>query len=97
MATAIYNQLPDEARTSPDTKWETEHTQEWDNAFDLMAQLHPSLYQTAGKVQYPMKNAGSLDLLATQQIDMTPPPLCEHGAEPEKHGHPARLHQAAGH
>lgn len=56
----------------PDTKWETEHTQEWDNAFDLMAQLHPSLYQTAGKVQYPMKNAGSLDLLATQQIDMTP-------------------------
>ena len=72
VATAIYNQLPDEARTSPDTKWETEHTQEWDNAFDLMAQLHPSLYQTAGKVQYPMKNAGSLDLLATQQIDMTP-------------------------
>ena len=28
--------------------------------------------QLVGKVQYPMKNAGSLDLLATQQIDMTP-------------------------
>lgn len=37
-----------------------------------MAELHPYLYQTAGKVQYPMKNAGSLDLLATKQIDMTP-------------------------
>ena len=57
---------------SPDTKWETEHTAEWDNAFALMAELHPYLYQTAGKVQYPMKNAGSLDLLATKQIDMTP-------------------------
>ena len=56
----------------PDTKWETEHTAEWDNAFALMAELHPYLYQTAGKVQYPMKNAGSLDLLATKQIDMTP-------------------------
>lgn len=43
-----------------------------DNAFALMAELHPYLYQTAGKVQYPMKNAGSLDLLATKQIDMTP-------------------------
>ena len=72
VTTAIYNQLPDEARMSPDTKWETEHTAEWDNAFDLMAELHPYLYQTAGKVQYPMKNAGSLDLLATKQVDMTP-------------------------
>ena len=72
VTTAIYNQLPDEARMSPDTKWETEHTAEWDNAFALMAELHPYLYQTAGKVQYPMKNAGSLDLLATKQIDMTP-------------------------
>lgn len=71
-ATAIYNQLPDEARMSADTKWETEHTAEWDNAFKLLADLHPSLYQTAGKVQYPMKNAGSLELLANKQIDMTP-------------------------
>ena len=31
---------------SPDTKWETEHTAEWDNAFALMAELHPYLYQT---------------------------------------------------
>ncbi|WP_242964972.1 extracellular solute-binding protein [Scatolibacter rhodanostii] len=69
--TAIYNQLPEEAATSPDTKWKTEHTEEWDKGFSLLAELHPYLYQTAGKVQYPMKNAGSLDLLANKQVDMT--------------------------
>ena len=72
VANTIYNQLPEEAATSDDTKWETEHQTEWDNAFNLLAELHPNLYQTAGKVQYPMKNAGSLDLLATKEIDMTP-------------------------
>jgi putative spermidine/putrescine transport system substrate-binding protein len=72
VTTSIYNQLPEEAAMSSDKKWETEHSAEWDNAFSLLTELHPYLYQTAGKVQYPMKNAGSLDLLATNQIDMTP-------------------------
>ena len=71
-ANAVYNQLPEEASTSADTKWETDHAKEWDSGFQLLTDLHPYLYQTAGKVQYPMKNAGSLDLLATKQIDMTP-------------------------
>ena len=72
VANTIYNQLPQEAALSNDPKWETEHTEEWDNAFSLLEKLHPYLYQTAGKVQYPIKNQGVLDLLATKQIDMTP-------------------------
>ena len=72
VANTIYNQLPEEAATSDDETWKTEHQTEWDNGFALLEELHPYLYQTAGKVQYPMKNAGSLDLLATKEIDMTP-------------------------
>ena len=72
VANTIYNQLPEEAATSSDEKWKTEHTEEWDNAFTLLEELHPYLYQTAGKVQYPMKNAGSLELLANKEVDMTP-------------------------
>lgn len=71
-ANTIYNQLPAEAATSADEKWMTDHSKEWDNAFKLLAELHPYLYQTAGKVQYPMKNAGTLELLSNKQIDMCP-------------------------
>ncbi len=69
---AIYNQLPEEAATSSDKKWENDYKKEWDNAYNLLEELHPFLYQTSGKVQYPNKNAGSLDLLTNGQVDMTP-------------------------
>ena len=72
VANTIYNQLPEEATTSADRTWETDHTEEWDNAFKLLEDLHPYLYQTAGKVQYAIKNQGTLDLLATNEIDMCP-------------------------
>ncbi len=72
VANTIYNQLPAEAALSDDPTWETDHTAEWDAAFALLEELHPYLYQTAGKVQYPVKNQGSLDLLATGEVDMTP-------------------------
>ena len=72
VANTIYNQLPEEAALSDDPKWKDEHQTEWDNAFALLEELHPYLYQTAGKVQYPMKNQGALDLLATKQVDMIP-------------------------
>lgn len=71
-ANTIYNQLPEEAALSDDTKWRTEYETEWNNGFALLEELHPYLYMTAGKVQYPMKNAGSLELLANKQIDMCP-------------------------
>ena len=95
VTTAIYNQLPDEARMSPDTKWETEHTAEWDNAFALMAELHPYLYQTAGKVQYPMKNAVAGP--AGHKADRHDARVREHGAQPEEYGYDARVHQAPAH
>lgn len=69
---SVYNQLPDEARLSAEEKWMNDFPTEWDNGFEYLKEIHPYLYQTAGKVQYPMKNAGSLDLLETNQIDMTP-------------------------
>ncbi|MFQ9511000.1 MAG: extracellular solute-binding protein [Lachnospiraceae bacterium] len=72
VANTIYNQLPDEAAISADTKWKTEYETEWNNAFQLLEELHPYLYETAGKVQYPNKNAGTLELLANKEIDMCP-------------------------
>lgn len=71
-ANSVYNQLPAEAATSSDRTWLTGHTEEWDKGYALLEKLHPYLYQTAGKVQYPIKNQGSLDLLANREIDMTP-------------------------
>ncbi|MDD7740466.1 MAG: extracellular solute-binding protein [Fusicatenibacter sp.] len=72
VANTIYNQLPEEAALSDDEKWMNDYQEEWNQGFALLQELHPSLYQTAGKVQYPMKNAGALDLLATKQVDMVP-------------------------
>lgn len=72
VANTIYNNLPKEAATSSDEKWMNNYTDVWNNAFKLMADLHPYLHKLSGKVQYPIKNAGSLDLLINQQIDMTP-------------------------
>lgn len=68
VTTAIYNQLPEEALHSSDEKWKDE----WDKGFALLEELHPHLYQSGGSVVYPHKNQGSLDLLANQQIAMTP-------------------------
>lgn len=72
VANTIYNQLPPEAATSEDVKWRDDYQAEWDNAFGLLSGLHPYLYQTAGRVQYPNKNAGTLELLANKEIDMCP-------------------------
>ncbi len=66
--TSIYNFLPEEALSSADEKW----SEEWDQGFDLLESLHPYMYQSAGKVVYPNKNQGTLDLLANFEIDMCP-------------------------
>lgn len=68
VATSIYNFLPKEALTSTDEKW----TAEWDKGFTLLEELHPFMYQSSGKVVYPNKNQGALDLLSNGEIDMTP-------------------------
>jgi putative spermidine/putrescine transport system substrate-binding protein len=66
--TAVYNFLPEEALTSTDTKWEVQ----WDQGFNLLKELHPYLYQSSGKTVYPNKNQGTLDLLASKEVDMIP-------------------------
>ena len=68
MVTSVYNLMPEEAMTSSDEKWK----EEWDKGFDLMKELHPYLYKSGGKVVYPHKNQGALDLLINKQIVMTP-------------------------
>lgn len=72
VANAIYDQLPEEAMTSSDPKWEDDYKDVWDKAFNKLSDINQYLYQTGGSVQYPVKNQGALDLLATNEIDMTP-------------------------
>ncbi len=64
----IYNLMPVEALTSADEKWMAQ----WDAGFAKLKELHPFLYKASGKVQYTVKNQGSLDLLADGSIWMCP-------------------------
>lgn len=64
--TAVYNNLPKEAYMSEDSKWENQ----WD--FTYLKKIHPYLYKSSGKIVYPNKNQGTLDLLANKEIDMCP-------------------------
>lgn len=66
--TSIYNFMPKEALMSADPKWEAQ----WDKGFDYLKEIHPFLYKSSGKVVYPNKNQGTLDLLANKEIDMCP-------------------------
>jgi putative spermidine/putrescine transport system substrate-binding protein len=70
--TAIYNRLPPEAAMSTGIEWRDNYKAVWDEGIALLQELHPYLYKTAGKVQYPNKNAGTLTLLANREIDMCP-------------------------
>lgn len=66
--TAVYNFLPEEAMTSNSDEW----SDQWDEGFDLLADLHESMYKTGGAVVYPNKNQGTLDLLINGEVDMIP-------------------------
>jgi len=68
VTTTVYNVMPPEALTSPDEKWMAQ----WDAGLKVLADLHPYLYSASGKVQYTVKNQGSLDLLAAGTIWMCP-------------------------
>ncbi|NGP45535.1 extracellular solute-binding protein [Bacillaceae bacterium SIJ1] len=68
VTTTVYNNLPEEALTSSDQKW----IEEWQAGFKTLSELHPHMYQSGGKTVYPNKNQGTLDLLASKSIDMTP-------------------------
>ncbi|ASA22479.1 extracellular solute-binding protein [Paenibacillus donghaensis] len=65
VVTALYNFLPDEAMHSQDPAI----MEQWKPGFDLLKELHPFMYQ---KGVYPKKNQGTLDILATGEVDMVP-------------------------
>lgn len=68
VTTCVYNYLDKEALVSDDPAIKAQ----WQQGFDLMRELHPYMYQSSGKVVYPNKNQGALDLLAGKEVDMVP-------------------------
>lgn len=68
VTTAVYNFLEEEALTSTDEKY----VAQWEQGFNLLTELHPYLYKSSGKVVYPNKNQGTLDLLANKEVDIIP-------------------------
>lgn len=63
--TAIYNFLPADAIHNQDPAI----MQQWDKGFNLLKELGPYMYQ---KGVYPKKNQGTLDILASGEVDMIP-------------------------
>lgn len=68
VVTSVYNFLDEEALTSSDESWKDQ----WGQGFELLKELHPYMYKSSGKVVYPNKNQGTLDLLANKEVDMIP-------------------------
>lgn len=68
VTTSVYNYMDESALTSSDPA----NKEQWDQGFELMKELHPYMYKSSGKVVYPNKNQGTLDLLANKEVDMIP-------------------------
>ncbi|KRL04607.1 extracellular solute-binding protein [Liquorilactobacillus oeni] len=68
LQTAVYNYLPKSALTSSDSKW----ANQWDKGLSLLKSLNSYMYKSGGKVVYPNKNQGTMDLLANGQVEMIP-------------------------
>lgn len=68
VTTSVYNFMDSSAFTSDDQA----NKSQWKPGFDLMRELHPFMYRSSGKVVYPNKNQGTLDLLANKEVDMVP-------------------------
>jgi putative spermidine/putrescine transport system substrate-binding protein len=68
VVTSVYNFLDSKALTSNDKA----NMDQWKKGFDLMTELHPYMYKSSGKVVYPNKNQGTIDLLANKEVDMIP-------------------------
>ena len=65
---ALYRTLPEEAKVSTDEKW----VAQWGPGWDWLKSIHPYLYKSGGKVVYPNKNQGTLDLLINKEVDLIP-------------------------
>jgi len=64
----VYNEMPLESETSADESW----MEYWEAGFEILAELHPYMYMASGRVLYPARNQGTLDLLATGEVDIIP-------------------------
>ncbi len=65
---ALYKDLPDEAKVSTDAKW----VDQWGSGWEWLKSIHPYMYKSGGKVVYPNKNQGPLDLLINKEVDLIP-------------------------
>ncbi len=65
---ALYKDLPPEAKVSTDEKW----VDQWGPGWEWLKEIHPYLYKSGGKVVYPNKNQGALDLLINKEVDLIP-------------------------
>lgn len=68
VTTSVYNFMDKSALVSSDPA----NKEQWDKGFELMKELHPYMYKSSGKVVYPNKNQGTMDLLANKEVDMIP-------------------------
>lgn len=68
VTTSVYNFMDESTLTSSDPA----SKEQWDQGFELLKELHPYMYKSSGKVVYPNKNQGTLDLLANKEVDMIP-------------------------
>ncbi len=68
VATSVYNFLDEEALLDSNEA----RMSEWEAGFNLLKELHPYMYKSSGKVVYPNKNQGTLDLLASKEVDIIP-------------------------
>jgi len=68
VTTSVYNFMDESALTSTDPA----NKEKWSKGIDLLKELHPFMYKSSGKVVYPNKNQGTLDLLANKEVDMIP-------------------------
>lgn len=68
VTTSVYNLMDESALTSTDPA----NKEKWSKGFELLKELHPFMYKSSGKVVYPNKNQGTLDLLANKEVDMIP-------------------------
>ena len=67
---SLYRLIGDpECFTNPtDPKW----VEQVDAGFEWLAEIHPYTYSSGGSIVYPVKNQGSLDLLASGEVYLIP-------------------------
>jgi len=66
--TTVYNEMPNESEQSSDPRWRDY----WDAGIEVLAALHPYMYQTSGGVLYPARNQGTIDLMVNGEVDIVP-------------------------